>query len=124
MGLKLHSLEEAFTAIREFCDGHRIPENHCYKVNLICEELIVNLFQYSQATEFDLDLSRQRDKLIIQISYQAEKFDPVTRFKPETRPVEDMQYGGLGLVLVNTLANDMNYSYDPKSALNVITITI
>lgn len=124
MGLKLHSLEETFAAIGKFCDTQSLPDNSCFKVNLICEELVVNLFQHSRATEFDLELSRQKENLIIKISYQAEQFDPTQRSKPESASVEDRQYGGLGLVLVNTLANRVDYSYHHKSALNVVTVTL
>ncbi|MBN2614832.1 MAG: ATP-binding protein [Bacteroidales bacterium] len=122
--MKLHSLEETFAAIGRFCSIQGLSDNSCFKVNLICEELVVNLFQYSRATEFDLDLSRQGEKLMIKISYQAEKFDPTRPTKPETAPVEDLQYGGLGLVLVNTLAESLDYSYDSKNALNVLSITL
>lgn len=124
MNLKLHSLQEAFSAIKEFCEQYRIPESLCYKVNLISEELIVNLFQYSRATEYVLDLSLKGEKLMIQISYQGPEFNPTRPPEVKSSSVEEMQYGGLGLVLVNMMASHIEYSYDLNNEFNVIKVTL
>lgn len=124
MSLKLHSLEEAFVATKEFCEKNRIPESLCYKVTLISEELIVNLLQYARATEYIFDLSLKGEQLLIQIRYQGPEFNPTRPTEVKSSSVEEMQYGGLGLVLVNTMASHVEYSYDLKREINVITITL
>ncbi len=124
MSFKMHSLPDAFVEIQKYCKHYKLPDEVCYKINLICEELIVNLLKYTQAPGYNLNLSIEANSTVIRMSYQAEKFDPtrVRDRKPEN--VEKTEYGGLGLVLVNSLAADIEYNYDEKQSLNVIKIIL
>ena len=121
---QLHSLQEAFERVRLFCETHKTPQELCFKLNLVCEELVVNLFKYSKATAYDLDLSETNAEVRVQVRYKGIEFDPIKTTAPEQNSVEEMEYGGLGLVLVNALASDIQYRYDHKNALNVIKVTI
>jgi len=120
----MHSLKDAFVEIQKYCKDYNLPDEVCYKINLVCEELIVNLLKYTQAPGYNLSLSMEANSTVIRISYQAEKFNPAMPPEHKVESVENMEYGGLGLVLVNSLATDMEYKYDEKQSLNVIKITL
>jgi len=124
MDFKMHSLHDAFVEIQKYCKKHRIPKKVCYNINIVCEELIVNLLKYTKATGYSLNLSAETNSTVLHIRYRAEKFNPtqVKERKPEN--VEKTEYGGLGLVLVNSLASDIEYNYDEKQSLNVIKIIL
>jgi len=124
MNFKMHSLHDAFVEIQKYCKKHSIPKGVCYNINLICEELIVNLLKYTQAPGYNLNLSTEANSTVIHISYQAEKFNPTKVPEHTLKGVEEMEYGGLGLVLVNSLASEMEYNYDEKQSLNVIKIIL
>ncbi len=124
MKLKLHSLPEAVEAVNRYCEQQDIPPESCNRVHLVCEELIVNLLSYSDSENFNLSLNPVGKSTEIIISYQGEKFNPVVSRKPEQKSVEDMQFGGLGLVLVNSLATKIEYLYHQKQSENVIKVIL
>ncbi len=124
MNFKMHSLHDASVEIQKYCKKHSIPNEVCYNINLVCEELIVNLLKYTKATGYNLNLSAETNSTVIRIEYQAGKFNPTKVPERKQESVEEMEYGGLGLVLVNSLASDMKYQFDEKQSLNVIKIIL
>ena len=124
MKLQLHSLPEAVETIRQFCEQQHLQSESCNRIHLVCEELIVNLLSYSGSENFNLSLNPVGKSTEVIISYRGEKFNPVVNHKPEQKSVEDMQFGGLGLVLVNSLASKIEYRYSQKQSENVIKIIL
>lgn len=124
MDFKMHSLHDAFAEIQKYCTSHNLSKEVCYNINLVCEELIVNLLKYTKTTGYSLVLSSKGKTTVISLRYQAEKFDPTIVPEHEPESVEKMPYGGLGLMLVNSLALDMEYKYDEKQSLNVVKIIL
>ena len=124
MKLKLHSLPEAVETVRQYCEQQHIPPDSCNRIHLVCEELIVNLLSYSGSEDFNLSLNSAGKSTEVIISYQGKKFNPVVKRKPEQKSVEEMQYGGLGLVLVNSLASKIEYRYNQKQSENVIKVIL
>ncbi len=124
MILKLHSLPEAVEAVNRYCEQQHLQPESCNRVHLVCEELIVNLLSYSDSENFNLSLNPVGKSTEIIISYQGEKFNPVVSRKPEQKSLEDMQFGGLGLVLVNSLATKIEYRYHQKQSENVIKVIL
>ncbi len=124
MDFKMHSLHDAFVEIQKYCKKQSIPNEVCFNINLICEELIVNLLKHSKATGYNLNLSTEANSTVIHINYQADEFNPTKVPKHTLESVEKMEYGGLGLVLVNSLASEIEYKYDEKQSLNVIKIIL
>jgi len=122
--LNLHSLPDALVVINNFCLGHKLPKEICLNINLVCEELIVNLLSYNQTKVFDLELDADQGFTKIVIRYQGKKFDPTQPAIPENKSVEEMRYGGLGLVLVNSLASKINYRYHQKQSVNVVEVIL
>ncbi len=124
MDFKMHSLHDAFVEIQKYCKKQSIPKETCYNINIVCEELIVNLLKYTKATGYNLNLSAEAGSTVIHIRYRAEKFNPTKAPERKQESVEKMEYGGLGLVLVNSLASKTEYKYDEKQSLNVIKIIL
>ena len=124
MDFNLHTLNDAFAEIDKHCQKHHLPETECYNIRLVCEELIVNLLKHTTATSYHLNLSQENGLTLIRIGYQANEFNPSVVPEKKNKPVEEMEYGGLGLLLVNSLAKKIHYHYDPKQSLNVIQITL
>ncbi len=124
MKFEQHSLQDAFEEIKKYCHQHNLPKALCYNLHLICEELVVNLLKYTQTTGYDLNISLKGGETVLYIRYLAEKFNPTKTPERRQESVEKMKYGGLGLVLVNSLATEIEYQYDEKQSLNVIKIIL
>ena len=124
MEFKLQSLEDGFAVIKTFCQQQQIPDEECYKINLVSEELIVNLLKYTGAGKYFLELSRKNNSTVIRLCYTADEFNPTHVPEKERENVEKMEYGGLGLYLVNSVAKEVKYHYDEKKSLNDIEIIV
>ena len=124
MKLQLHSLPEAVEAVRQYCEQQHIPPEGCNRIHLVCEELIVNLLNYSGSQNFRLSLNPVGISTEIIISYYGKKFDPTVPLKRKQKSLEEMEYGGLGLVLVNSLASKIEYRYHQKQSENVIKVIL
>ncbi len=120
----LQSLEEAVGAIKQFCETQNLPDTVCFNINLVCEELIVNLLSYTESQSYHLELNPLNGKTEIILRYAGPEFDPTKPPKTEDKSVEERPYGGLGLILVNTLASKTGYRYDKKQAQNVIRVIV
>jgi len=124
MDFKMHSLRDAFVEIQRYCASYSLPKEACYNINLVCEELIVNLLKYTRTSGYNLVLSPDKEMTMINLYYQADRFDPTVVPKQEKKSVEKMHYGGLGLMLVNSLALKIEYQYNEKQSLNVVKVIL
>jgi len=124
MKFRWHTLQDAFDAVQKYCETHSLPKENCFRLNLVCEELVVNLLKYTQTPGYHLNFSPIGEKTEIVLTYQAGKFDPTKKTEYKNKPLEEREYGGLGLVLVNSLAQKIDYQFNEKQSLNVIRIIL
>jgi len=121
---KMHRLQDAFDKIQKHCQTYHLADKACNDLHLVCEELIVNLLEHAQAKYFHFGLSYNDELTSVYIDYLGNEFNPLEVSKETTKKVEDMDYGGIGLILVNALASEIIYKYDKKHSLNVIKINL
>ncbi len=124
MTLELQTLHQALEAVKQYCGEQNLSQKDCFHLNLVCEELVVNLLRYTGTDRFGLSLHPAGNATEMMIRYKGGQFDPTRPQKPRQKSVEEMQYGGLGLVLVNALASEIEYHYDKKQSQNVIKIIL
>ncbi len=123
MKFELNSLEATFKTLDIFCHDNKIGGSTCNNLRVICEELIVNMFKYSKADIFTLELKEVDDCIKINLAYKAKMFDVTkqTNLKTE-QSISQRKFGGVGLTLVHALTCKFNYLY--KEGTNVITATL
>lgn len=110
---------DEFIAARALDDELRAP------ANFIVEELFTNMVKYNPGNQHDIALSlgHSPDRLTVQLrDFDVEPFD-VTKAPPVDidKPLQDRPIGGLGLHLVRTMADTLQYEYSERRS--TITFT-
>lgn len=95
------------------------------KLRLAVEEAVVNVIQYAypKDTEGSVDVALTSDgkRLMVKIEDSGVPFDPTKREAPDLSvPAEARQIGGLGILLVRELMDEINY--ERKEGRNVLTM--
>jgi serine/threonine-protein kinase RsbW len=112
-------------AIDEFCAAQAIPAANAFKLNIALEELLTNTISYGygdeQRHEIAIDIAREGDTIVLEVSDDARAYDPLNAPPPDLdSAIEDRRVGGLGVHLVKTLMDDVRYAY--RDGRNHITL--
>lgn len=101
----------------------------CGRINLILEEALVNVvsYAYPEGVSGEITLTIRHDdiaeKLIFEIADEGTPFDPTAAPAPDqSADAEDRPIGGLGIHLVRTLSDNVQYAR--SEGRNILTITV
>ena len=103
--------------LEPFYVRNAIADDIKFQANLCIEEYIVNLinYGYGDGGEHVIRLKAKvgADGLTVQVQDDGNPFDPETAPEPDlARPVETMPVGGLGVHLIRSYMDDMDYVTD------------
>lgn len=79
------------------------------------DELLANVVMHGsrEMSPIDVNVVCEASRVIIEIIYRAESFDPTRRASPETTtPLPNREVGGLGIHLVRNLTNVFQYRFE------------
>ncbi len=100
----------------EFLEAHSTPYRSGYTVNLALEELVVNVIRYAYMDFdehlIDISLSIVDEHIVLLIEDDGRPFDPRegNRQLDYTDDPDDLEVGGLGLVLVLDMVDVLKYA--------------
>jgi serine/threonine-protein kinase RsbW len=119
----IQSLNEVFTFIADFLRRHGLDAGHSFDLDLLAEELFTNTVKYGTGNgAIALGLDLEPGAIVLQLrDFGAEPYD-VTRPRPlpADGPLAERKPGGLGLHLVQRIADRLDYDHDG----HVSTITV
>ena len=92
-----------------------IPEDACYEIRLALEEAISNTIKYGyddqQAHTIYIRAGFERNQIFLEIEDDANAFNPLEAATPDlSLPVEKKPIGRLGIYLMRTVMNEIDYS--------------
>ena len=111
---RLAELDALAVGLRTYCLAAGMTEGDAEEVRLVIEEADTNTIRhgYSDGNPHEIILRAAVDagRLTLEIEDDAAAFDPLTRTLPDlTLPVEEKPIGGLGILLVRTLMDSVEY---------------
>ena len=120
-------LESVAAAVEEFGMGADWPLDLVFKVNLALEEIVINVMNYAHESgrhEIEINLTADDSALTIEVVDDGRPFDPL-HDAPEpdvNAELEDRHIGGLGVHLVRTMMDDVQYRREQgRNHLTLVT---
>ncbi|KAA3617333.1 MAG: ATP-binding protein [Calditrichaeota bacterium] len=83
-------------------------------VDEACTNVIKHAHNYNSRRMIDLSVNYDEQKFEIVITDKGKGFDPKTLQKPDlSKYIHEAKMGGLGIHLMKTLMDEVNYSFNP-----------
>ncbi len=122
---QLDSLDLVAQWLHEVGARYALPDQTVGELDLILEELVINVANYSVPVPPDkkpvpcrINICFADDTITLTVADKSQPFDPLSRPVPELfLDVEDRPVGGLGLHLVKQLSDSFEHTY--KDGWNV-----
>lgn len=109
----LAEIETATQWIDQVASALELPSDKSYALKVCAEELLTNIFQHAgaAASRIHLALVRFPDRVELAVEDDGKPFD-VSAATPHRvdHPLESAQPGGLGIQLIHSFADRLNYT--------------
>jgi len=124
---EIEALGEVFEFLETFVDGQEVDEKTAFCINLVVEELFTNMVRHNEGggDQITVSIERQDDQLHLElVDTDVEPFDPETvEAPPVDAGIGERRPGGLGIFLVQSMVDDLNYDYETEGRRMRITVT-
>ena len=116
---RLGALAERFGA------AEGLPDELVMSINLVLDEVLTNVIDYGYDAfgghEIRVTLAREGDALTIEVDDDARAFDPLAAPPPDlTLPLEERPVGGLGIHIVRSVMDAVEYQR--RDGHNILTM--
>ena len=113
---KLESLGELYEVTEQFLEAHNVESAVRFPVHLAMEELFVNMVKYNPGVTTDIDVrvevTSPDNVTVTLVDEGGVEFDVTAARDVDTEaPLDDRTPGGLGLHLIQNLADTLEYEY-------------
>ncbi len=110
----LAELERLREIICSFGRDHDLPDKIVFVLNLVLDELITNSIKYGHLEAgnhlISVRIAYAPEAVTIEVEDDGCPFNPLTATRPDIHcPIEERGIGGLGLHLVRSLMDEMDY---------------
>jgi len=124
---EIDALGEVFAFLETFSDGQEVDEKTAFCINLVVEELFTNMVRHNEGggDQIKVSIERRDNRVLLEIvDTDVEPFDPETAEVPMVDAgIGERRPGGLGIYLVRSMVDDLNYDYEPEGRRMRITVT-
>ena len=124
--LELPSRPEAVASALDTIEASLVEARASHELalefRLLGEEAITNVVKYADAESMVVLLDISDDTVVLELRDDGKPFDPLGAAAPDLEAgVEERSLGGLGIHLIQTLADDVSYERDGE--WNVLRLT-
>ena len=124
---EIDALGEVFAFLETFSDGQEVDEKTAFCINLVVEELFTNMVRHNEGggDEITVSIERRDNRVLLElVDTDVEPFDPETaEVPPVDAGIDERRPGGLGIYLVRSIVDDLNYDYETEGRRMRITVT-
>lgn len=119
-------IERLNRLVRQFGELHEIPSRTLYSVNLALDEMVTNAVVHGiegvADRRIEILVATGGEELIATMTDEGRAFDPLSVPPPDVHaPLAERELGGLGIHLVRSLMDRVDYRRE--GGKNVLTLT-
>jgi anti-sigma regulatory factor (Ser/Thr protein kinase) len=118
-------LESVFEFLHHFMALHHAKEEIIHETDLVAEELFTNIVKHNRSSKEDIAIALESNGNALLMTVedpQSVPFNITSAPQPDLdRPLQDREAGGLGIVLIKQLTDDVQYEY--RNGRSIVTIT-
>jgi serine/threonine-protein kinase RsbW len=119
-----HGVRQVVDALDGFCSAERLPEDVVWRLRVALDEVLANVVSHGAhgAVPADIEVQFRRDGDVVEITIadNGAAFNPLWASAPDiTTPLDQRQPGGVGILLVKNLVDEVLYTYTTQ---NVVTL--
>ena len=101
-------------ALHQYCDFRELPSNIVFALTLSLDEVVTNVisYGYEDHDEHLINVTLRSGKGVIEVSVEddGKPFNPLEYKTPDLQcPIDERPVGGLGIYLVRTYMNELEY---------------
>ncbi|HOE15783.1 MAG TPA: ATP-binding protein [Syntrophorhabdaceae bacterium] len=124
---KLEHLHALIDRVSNCAKEQGLSEKRVNEIEIAAEEALVNIFHYAyREQEGDVEVSCKAERgmrFIIEIVDRGMPFDPLAVPEPDTTlDVAERQIGGIGVLLIKKLMDDVTYKRDRNQ--NILRLVV
>jgi anti-sigma regulatory factor (Ser/Thr protein kinase) len=109
----LSEIRRVAERVDEFCRAQKISGKIIYRFNLALDEVLTNIISHGLTEgrhEIAVSVTFDNGSLVANVSDDGSAFDPLSAPVPDIRaPIEERKIGGLGVHLLRTLMDAVEY---------------
>ncbi len=121
---KIENLEKMFAFVREGAGRQGFMGEQIGKIQLACEEALVNVINYAYTEsggDVEITYENKDTSLEIVITDSGTEFDPLSRPEPDIMsPMQERKIGGLGIFMIKKIMDEVIYKRE--GGKNVLTL--
>ncbi len=114
-------VESVTSFIEDILSDSGAPFKTIAQVNVAIDEILSNIISYSGAEKVTVKCASSLSEIKIEFSDDGKPYDPTSSPDPDTSlSVEERKLGGLGILMVKKIMDDITYMY--KENKNILSI--
>ncbi len=121
---EIEALAPVFDFLNAFIAREELGDNVEFALNFVVEELFTNMVKYNTGSgdRITVEIEKRGDRLWLKLTdHDVDPFDPSKLDEVDTKkPLDQRVPGGLGIHLVKSMVDEINYSYENR----VMTVTV
>jgi len=123
----IFSLDEIFRFLENFVEAAGVDTSTARCIDLVVEELFTNMVRHNHggSDQIAIELERTGDRLRIELTdFDVDDFDPSSVPEPPVAAsIAERRPGGLGLRLVRTMVDELQFEYEPQDRQMRVRVT-
>ena len=108
-------------ALDAFCQAEQLPQDTAWRLRVTLDEIVANIVSHGAtgaAGAIDVWFQRDGDMVEVRVADDGVPFDPLRQpGAAVTAPLEELRPGGLGIVLVKGLMDEVRYERTTRNIL-------